>query len=435
MSEQMVEQSQAAPPEQEREHTQSEPSPDKKQPTPNRRARTLGLRIAVVLAIGIAAFVAWREFFMKPSAAPNVVAVSGRIEGDDSAIAPKTAGRILEIRTREGDQVRAGDIIAVLDDAQIRAREDQARAAVTQAEARLRSAQQQIGILEEEFKQTGIQTEQAKQQADGTVRQSEAELAASEAELARQEAAYRLAEFDREAYTSLARTGTVSERRGREAESNAAAQAATVAAAKRQVEAARGALTAARTNLTNPQIRLSQMAAIRQQLAQQNTTIASTFAEATQARAQLAEAQANRADLIVRAPFDGTVATRAAEPGEVVTAGTAIITLVDLGRVYLRGFVPEGDIGKVRVNQPARVYLDSNPQRPIDAYVSRIDPQASFTPENTYFRNDRVRQVVGVKLQLKGAIGYAKPGMPADGEILIAEVPGSRRASQGSGRP
>ena len=53
------------------------------------------------------------------------------------------------------------------------------------------------------------------------------------------------------------------------------------------------------------------------------------------------------------------------------------------------------------------------PDQPIDAFVSRSDPQATFTPENTYFRDDRVKQVVGIKLQLKGALGFAKPGMPA----------------------
>jgi HlyD family secretion protein len=71
------------------------------------------------------------------------------------------------------------------------------------------------------------------------------------------------------------------------------------------------------------------------------------------------------------------------------------------------------------VDQPARIFLDSNPDKPIEAYVSRIDPEATFTPENTYFRDERVKQVVGVKLQLKEGFGFAKPGMPADGEILV----------------
>ena len=109
----------------------------------------------------------------------------------------------------------------------------------------------------------------------------------------------------------------------------------------------------------------------------------------------------------------------AAEPGEMMTAGTAIVTLLDLTKVYLRGFVPEGQIGEVKVGQAAHIYLDSAPHTPIDAYVSRIDPQATFTPENTYFQNDRVKQVVGLKLQLIGGFGFAKPGMPVDGEVLV----------------
>ena len=118
-----------------------------------------------------------------------------------------------------------------------------------------------------------------------------------------------------------------------------------------------------------------------------------------------------------------------AEPGEVVQAGTALVTLLDLHKVYLRGFVPEGEIGKVRVGQLARVFLDSDPTQPIPAIVQRIDPETTFTPENTYFRDERVKQVVGIKLLLKGAFGFAKPGMPADGEVLIRgeEWPESRR--------
>jgi len=185
-------------------------------------------------------------------------------------------------------------------------------------------------------------------------------------------------------------------------------------------EAARGAVTTAKASLSNPGIRQSQVAAVRQQLIQQQAEIANSVASAEQARFQLAEADANRQDLTVVAPFAGTVITRAAEPGEVIQAGTPIVTLLDLAKVYLRGFVPEGDIGRVKVGQVAHVYLDSNITQALDAYVSRIDPQATFTPENTYFRDDRVRQVVGVKLQLKGGFGYAKPGMPSEGEVLVS---------------
>jgi HlyD family secretion protein len=158
---------------------------------------------------------------------------------------------------------------------------------------------------------------------------------------------------------------------------------------------------------------------VQQQIIQQQAEIASSMASAEQARFLLSEAEANQQDLTVKAPFSGTVITRSAEPGEVVSAGTAIITLLDLNKVYLRGFVPEGEIGKVKMGQTAHVYLDSNTKQALDAVVSRIDPQATFTPENTYFRDDRIKQVVGVKLLLKSGIGFAKPGMPSDGQILV----------------
>jgi HlyD family secretion protein len=383
---------------------------------PPRSRRAL---LLVVLGVLVAAYVGWRVFFAAPGLPDNIVAVSGRIEGDDSAVAPKSSGRILEVRVREGDTVKAGDVIAILDDDQVRAREQAARAALAEAEANARSARDQIAVLQDQLQQNQLLTDQSKVDADGRVRQADADLAAAQAELAQQQAAYDLAVFDRDAYTRLAQSGAVSERQGKQAVATAEQSAAGVAAAQRRVEAAQGAVAIAQATLSNPPIRGKQTSGVENQIAQQESQIASITAGANRARAQLDEAEANRSDLTVKAPFDGTVMTRAAEPGEVVQAGTAIVTLLDLSKVYLRGFVPEGAIGKVAVGQAAHVYLDSNPKQPVDAYVLRIDPQATFTPENTYFRDDRVKQVVGLKLELKGAIGFAKPGMPADGEILV----------------
>ena len=332
--------------------------------------RLVGPLILVVLLVA-AGFAVWRLFFAAPPIPENIVVLSGRIEGDDSAVAPKSGGRVLDIKVREGDSVGAGDIIAVLVDEQLRAREEQSRALLSQAEAKADSARKQVAVLQEQLQQ-------------------------EEASLAQQQASYELALFDKEAYTRLAQSGAVSERQGKQAASTADQQAAAVNAARRRV------------------------AGVRMQILQQQAEIATANATIAQMRAELAEARANRQDLIVKAPFTGTIATRAAEPGEVLTAGTPVVTMIDLSQVYLRGFIPEGQIGRVKIGQAAHVYLDSNPKEPIDAYVSRIDPQATFTPENTYFREDRVKQVVGVKLQLKGAVGFAKPGMPADGEILVA---------------
>jgi membrane fusion protein YbhG len=374
--------------------------------------------IIVLVVLSLAGGAVWYFLIRKPSGPKNLIKLSGRIEGDDATVSTKIAGRIREITVREGDHVKVGQLIAVIDDDQVSAREEQEESKVQQTEARLRSAQQQVSVLQAQLEESNIGVDQAKVDAQGRVSQAEAQVAQAEAELAKAEADYSQAHYDEERYTTLAKDGDVPERTGRQARTTAEAHAAAVRAAKRQVDVARGSLLMAKANLSNAAMRTSQATAIRQQILQAQSEISAAQAEEEHARAKLKEVQADRADLQIVAPIEGTVATRSAEPGEVVAAGTPLVTVVDLNAVYLRGFIPEGEIGRVRTGQTARVYLDSAPGQPLEATVSRIDPEASFTPENTYFKDDRVKQVVGVKLTLKSAGGYAKPGMPADGEVV-----------------
>ncbi len=398
----------------------------------NKPPRSRVKMILMIVGVIIVALVIWKIFFAAPNLPASIIALSGRIEGDDSAVAPKTSGKILEVTVREGDVVTSGQVIARLDDAQVRAKEDEARAALADAQAKMQGARDQIGVLQDQLRQNQLQTTQSTTDAGGRVRQAQADLTAAQADLVQQQAALRLAEFNRDAYTRLAKTGAASTQQGLQAEVQADQQAAAVAAAQRRVESARGALETAQANLDNPKIRVAQVSSTEAQILQQQSTINGAKAQTAEAQATLAQAEADRADLTVLAPFSGTVLTRAAEPGEVVQAGTAIVTLLDLSKVYLRGFIPEGEIGKVKVGQPAHIFLDSNSSQALDGSVLRIDPQATFTPENTYFRDDRVKQVVGVKVQLTTGIGFAKPGMPADGEILTSgdTWPPHKRATQ-----
>lgn len=391
---------------------------DPKQNKTNGAAKKRAKIIVALLVLTIAAGAVWYFLIRKPAGPQNVIKVSGRIEGDDATVAAKIAGRIREIHVREGDRVKAGQVIAVIDDEQVRAREEQQQSLVLEAEARVLSAEQQIAVLNAQLEESNIGVDQARIDAQGRVSQAEAQVAHAEAELVKAEADYSQARYDEERYTTLAKDGDVPERTGRQARSTSEAQGAAVRAAQRQVDVARGSLTMAKANVANAAMRTSQATAVRKQILQAQAEITAAQAQAEQARARLREAQADRKDLEVVAPIEGTVATRSAEPGEIITAGTPLVTLVNLNAVYLRGFIPEGEIGRVRAGQTARVYLDSAPDKAIDAVVSRIDPEASFTPENTYFKDDRVKQVVGVKLMLKGAAGYAKPGMPADGEVV-----------------
>lgn len=375
--------------------------------------------VVIALALAVVGTAVWYFVLRTPAVDPNVIKLSGRIEGDDAAVSAKVAGRIREINVREGDQVKAGQLIAVIDDEQVKAREEQERSLVQQSEARVASVRQQIAVLSAQLDSSNTGVDQARIDAQGRVGQADADVARAEAQLVKEEAALKQARYDEERYVKLAGDGDVPERTGYQAKSTAEAHVAAVQAARKQVEAARAAKMIAQANLSNVAMRSSNSNAIRQQIIQAETDVVAAEAEVQKARARLKEVEADRNDLQILAPFDGTVATRTAEPGEVIAAGTPVITLVDLNTVYLRGFIPEGEIGRVRAGQTGRVYLDSAPDKAIEATVTRIDPEASFTPENTYFRDDRVKQVVGIKLQLKGATGFAKPGMPADGEVVV----------------
>src|SRR5205809_3164000 len=177
--------------------------------------------VAVAVVMSLVVFAVWRLFLAPSAVPPDVIAVSGRIEGDDSAVATKTSGRIREITVREGDRVEAGQVIAVLDDEQVRAREDQATAAVRQAEARARLAQHQIAVLDEQLRQSRLGVDQARADADGRVNEAEGRLAAAEAQLTQAQATHAQAKWDREAMARLFQKGLVAEQEAQRARNNA----------------------------------------------------------------------------------------------------------------------------------------------------------------------------------------------------------------------
>ncbi|MDQ3746002.1 MAG: biotin/lipoyl-binding protein, partial [Acidobacteriota bacterium] len=94
--------------------------------------RRLARVLPVVLVVLAALFLVWYLFLRRTPVPDSVVAASGRVEGDDAGVAAKTSGRIREITVREGDEVRAGQVVATLDDEQVRAREEQAQSTVAQ---------------------------------------------------------------------------------------------------------------------------------------------------------------------------------------------------------------------------------------------------------------------------------------------------------------
>jgi len=423
----------------------------------NRRLLLIPAGLLIVSAAGVSSW----YYFSRPQT--EALQLTGRIEGYPTDIGAKVGGRVNFVAVREGDRVRQGDVIVKLDDAEIQAQLRGTTARINAAKQQQQQALSQIEVVNSQIQEAELTMQQAMGDAKGRIFQAQENVAAAQAQVSQAQAVVnqaqseiiraqtqvdqaksqlKLAKLNRDRYEQLFKEGAFSKQVFDQAQTNfetaqatyenslaglATAKAtlesrkAAVDAAKRQVNAAQGALFQAQSTSINPDIRHAQVNALRRQLNVTKAQLAATAAEVNNAQATQQQVQAQIAYLNVLSPLDGVVITRSVEPGQVVTTGKTLLTVIDPNSVYLRGFIPEGKIGKIRVGQPAKVLLDSAPNRPLNAHVAAIDTQASFTPENIYFKEDRVKQVFGVKLSIDNPDGFAKPGMPADGEIQTEE--------------
>jgi len=298
--------------------------------------------------------------------AKNVISASGTIEAVEVNVAAKVAGQVMELAVGEGTRVKPGDKLASIDheslDIQLR-----------QAEAGVRLAEAQLALLIK-----GARVEDIRQ---------------AEAALKQTEAALTVAEDDARRMRELAGTGSVTPKQRDDAEARL-----TVASAQRN--AAAEALAKVRT-LARPE-------------------------EVRAAEARLAQAQAAAdllsktiADCTITAPAGGIVTHKAVEAGELVTPGATVVTLVDLDSVYVMIYVTEKELGRVKLGDAAEVKIDAFPDKAFAGQVTYISPEAEFTPKNVQTKEDRVKLVFGVKVEIENRDGLLKPGLPADAVIRV----------------
>lgn len=384
------------------------------------------LMLVGLIGVGVATLV-WRS---PPE--EDFLELSGRIEGYETDVGAKVGGRVEFITVREGDRVTQGQILARLESTELQASLNGALARIDAAKQQIERALLQISVIENQIEEAQLAQLQAQDDAVGRVNAAQAGVASAEAQLAQAEAQVKqlktellLAKADRDRFEQLFKSGAVSQQRFEQAqtqfesmEETLQARLAVVNAAREQVKIARGNLTQSRASSLNPEILSVRIRRLQTQLEQAQAELSAVRAERNNAQANYQEIAARIQDLEIVSPINGVVLTRTTEPGEVIASGKTLLTLVNLGNVFLRGYIPEARVGAIRVGQPAQVFLDSAPERPLKATVSAIDTEASFTPENIYFRDDRVTQVFGLKLRIDNPQGFAKPGMPADAKIL-----------------
>lgn len=148
-------------------------------------------------------------------------------------------------------------------------------------------------------------------------------------------------------------------------------------------------------------------------------------AKRDQAAAQVDQLRKKVNDCRIIAPTTGTVTLRAVQPGEFVTVGANLLRITYLDKVKLTIYVAEAELGRIKLGQHARVFIDTDPTKAYDGTVVYISPVAEFTPKNVQTKEERTKLVFGVKIEADNSDGALKPGMPADARILLTSSSGN----------
>ena len=342
------------------------------------------------LLLALSAYVAFDRLVARSALPEGLIQVNGRIEGDHVTVASKFPGRIHELLAREGDQVTAGQPLVRLDDAQVSARVEQARSAVAVVEAQVKAAHTTLAVM-------NLEVPLAIEWAD-------AQIASAEAAVAKAIAVEQEARIDAQRFQDLAAKDQASIQQRDQAVTR-------WEVAQRDIAYSRSALTQATKELAQAELGGKRIHA-------KEADVNALERQGDQAHAALAEAESVLADLTIEAPTSGTITTRMVDTGEVVAAGAPLLEIVDLDRLYLQVYVPEVQIGKVRLGLPARVYTDAFPDQPFDATVRYIASKAEFTPKEVQTADERVKLIYAVRLYLTANPDHRlTPGLPADAVI------------------
>lgn len=390
--------------------------------------------IPILFILIVAMIVAGVNYFSNRSRQPEgILEISGRIEGYETNIGAKVGGRVDNVTHREGEIVKAGELIAQVSDDDIQAQLRGALARIEKAKEQVESARDKLQVIQSQIDESELRVKQSQEESIGRIRQweatvamNESKLSQSKSELLQAQAELNLARVRKERYDFLVSREAVTKDEADQVSTTfendkaiVSAREANTHAAARELKSSIGQLAQARSSRLSPHIELAAKVALQKQYLEAQHDLKQAEHEVANAIAERDMTAANVAYLKINSPIDGVVTARAVEPGAVVTPGQTVLSVIDLNNVYLRGYIPEGEIGRVRIGQPAKVFLDANPSKPFSGKIIQIDPQGSFTPENIYFKNDRVKQVFGVKIGIEQPGGFAKPGMPADAQIKL----------------
>lgn len=347
----------------------------------------------------------------------DVIRVSGNIEVTNAELSFKIPGKVTERLVTEGDMIKQGQVVARLDSSEY----DQAlaveKAAVRKAEAAL--AELRAGSRPQEIQQAFATMEKARSWLDQLQAGSRPqEIASAEAEVEHARSDMENLEREYKRQDELVREGVSSQEQFDRARTTFMLAVASLKEANEKLKLVREGprkeeIEQARQSLKEA---TEHHALVKE--GPRKEVIEQARAQLQQSQAGLALAQTRLDYTILFAPFSGTVLSKNVEPGEFVYAGTPVVTAADLQDIWLRAYINETDLGRVKLGQKARVTTDTYPGKVYDGKVSFIAGQAEFTPKNVQTEKERVKLVYRIKIVLSNPMLELKPGMPADAEVL-----------------
>ncbi|MCC7336453.1 MAG: HlyD family efflux transporter periplasmic adaptor subunit [Pirellulaceae bacterium] len=372
--------------------------------------------IAVVLAVaGLGAY--W-VFLRTADEDPNLIPVSGNIEVTDAEVSFKMPGRVSTRAVDEGQFVQMDDLIATLDDAELKSELALRQAELQATESAL--AELVAGSRPEEIAAAKAAMDQAQALVDELVAGSrEQEVKAAEAKFAATLANVQHLKNDLDRALTLVRSNAISQ-----GELDFKQGLYDVAVAEQSA-------ASENLQLIKEGPRVEKIAQARAALAQvtaqfdlvltgpRKETIQQAIARTEQAKAGVQLARTKLENAILKSPLTGIVLSKNTEPGEFVAAGTPVVTVGDLENVWLRAYINETDLGRVKIGQVVHVTTDTYPDKRYDGRVSFVSSEAEFTPKNVQTSQERVKLVYRIKVDITNINMELKPGMPADAIIEI----------------
>ena len=368
--------------------------------------------IAIVLAVFTIVAALW--FFMREKKAEGVFEANGQVRGDEVTVSTKLPGRIEKLFVNEGQTVEAGDIMGKISFEEVAARLEQARADAQSAKNRLKETEAAIGSINSSIEQAMVNVEFAKEDSFHRIHLAKASIERVEAEIMNAESQLNLAKRDYERYSELLKGGIASQRRFEEAEAAYnSAQAGLNAAVKARDEAV-AAFERAQASTLEVSAKEKEYKRLVDERRKTEASYETLKSQLQSAEARVREVEAAFRDTDIRAPSTGTVINKLVEEGEVVGAGAPLAAIVNLSAIYIKVYIPEKDIGRIRIGNPARIYGDAFPERYFEGKVTEVSQKAEFTPKEVHMKEERTKLVFGVKVKIENPEGYLKPGMPAD---------------------